>query len=141
VDHGRVAVRRVAPAEPRLGWVELRPRLALKPLEQEPLKHLTEDTDNRDRAEVVGVPSLVRVLGEQVDLGLVPRLRGPSLLKALVIEVTEPGDQPRLLDGLEELDVDAVRAAALVRLLPLDLVHDLLPSPGGEVPQTAGGQP
>jgi hypothetical protein len=114
VDHGCVAVCQVAVAEPCLGWVELCLQLALKPQEQEPLKHLAEDVDDRDQAEVTGVLSLGRVLGEQVDLRLVLGLWGLSLLKALVVEVTEPGGDPCVLGGLEELDVDTVCAVALV---------------------------
>lgn len=50
VDDGRVAVGRVAPAEAGLGGVELGPRLALEPQEEEPLEDLPEDADDGDGA-------------------------------------------------------------------------------------------
>jgi hypothetical protein len=80
----------------------------LEPQEEEPLKHLPEDADDGDRAEVARIPSLVNVLAEEIDLGLVPLARRPPLTEALVVEIEQPRDDRRVLCRLEELDVDAV---------------------------------
>ncbi|KIM92480.1 hypothetical protein OIDMADRAFT_62556 [Oidiodendron maius Zn] len=139
MDHGSITVGQVALAEPSLGGVELGLQLVLELQEEEPLEDLPEDTDNGDRAEVIDIPSLADVLAKEVDLGLVPRIQGGPLTEALVVEVAQPGSNSRILNSLEELDVDTVSAAALIGLLQLDLSHDLLPHPGQDILQAMQG--
>jgi hypothetical protein len=74
-------------AEACLYQVELGPRLALELQEEEPLKHLLEDTDNGDWAEVTYIPSLIYILTKEIYLRLVLLARRPPLLEALIIEV------------------------------------------------------
>jgi hypothetical protein len=54
--------------------------------EEKPFKHLPEDADDRDWAEVVRISFPINVFAQEVNLGLIPLSGRSPLMEALVVE-------------------------------------------------------
>src|SRR5277367_1282660 len=74
----------------------------------------------------MGVPPLLRILAQEVDLRLIPGLRGAPGLDTEEEERFHEEDKVGLNKGFEEADVDAITATALLPELRPDLRGDLV---------------
>src|SRR6266536_1566617 len=124
MDDGRISNHGIAASESCLSWVDLRPALLIKGLQEEPFKDLAEHADNRDWSEVVGVPSLLWILAEEVDLGLIPNLGSVACLHAEDKEILQQGHEAGPDKCFEQPNMDAIGPTTLLARLALDLSDD-----------------
>lgn len=126
MDQRGVGEGGLAATEARLRRVQSGPPRSIEVVgQEEPLEDLAVHADQSDGSEIVHVPRLVDIFGEEMDVGEVPGSWSSAGTEAEIEQAAQETREGREQEGLEEAHMDTVTATGFVGILVGDLPHHI----------------